>query len=215
MEQLLFRNAGFAVGVVIDRHDELGQGLVPCSFAEAVDRHMDPADARLDSGETVCRHESVIVVSVEIDPETGRGGVDPVQITGDLLRGQDSERIRQHHPFNLHSGQPPQEGEDIREGIRHPVGPVFEINIDPKAHFPGLFDLPADIGKMFFRFFSQLDPAVVFGSLGKQIEHGSSAFANPGGGFSSVDESENLHAVETVPVFRPLQDGAKPRHFPF
>ena len=201
--------------MIVDRHDQLSERLVSGSLSEPVDRHMNSADAGFHGGETVCRHQSVIVVSMEIDPEIRRRRVDPVQIARHLFRRQNSERIRQHDPFDLHFRQSPQESEHIRKGVRHSVGPVFEIHIHLESHFPGLFDLTADIGKVFLRLFAQLDPAVVFGSFCQEIEDRAAAFPDPVCGFPAVDESENFHPVETVSMLGPLQNGPQSLLLPF
>ena len=118
------------------------------------------------------------------------GGVNPVEVARHLLRRQNAERIGQHHTLNFHFGKAVQKFKYIRQGIDHAVGPVFEIDVDGKSHFPSLFDFAADVGEVLFRLLAELYAAVSFGSLREQVENFSAALADPVCRFPAVDESE-------------------------
>ena len=215
MKQFLFDYAGCPFRVVVDGNDELGKRLVARAFAEPVHGHMDAADSGLHRGETVRRDETVVVVSVEINAQVRGGGVNPVEITRHLFRRQNAERIGQHHSLDFHFGKTVQKFEYVRQGIDHAVGPVFKINVDGKPHFPRLFDFSADVGEMLFRLLAELYAAMSFRPFREQVQNFAAATANPVRGFSSIDESENLHAFEAAAMFRPFEDGAEPDFFPF
>ena len=212
--EFFFHDASCPIGMIVDGHDELSEGLVSGSFPESVYGDMNASDAGFDSGEAVGGHETVIIVSMEIQEGVGHDGIDPVEIFCDLIRSKDSERIREHDAFDIHGGERLQEFVQISEGMQHSVGPVFQIDIDFQTDFSGIFDFSADIVEMLSRLFFELDAAMIFGTLRQEIEYGSAAFMNPVCGFSPVDESEDFHSVETPFMFRPFEDGGQSGFLP-
>ena len=213
MLEFLFNDSGRSVRVVVDRHDKLGERLIPCTFPQSIDCDMNPADTGLDRSEAVRRDKSVIIMSMKIQESIRHHRIDPVQILRNLIGCENSKCVRQHDPLNLHGGEDLQKLVQISEGMKHSIGPVLQIDIDIQTELFRIFNLSAHIVKMLARLFFELNATMIFGTFCQKIEDLSAALMNPGSGFSTVDEPENLHPVEASFVLRPSENGGKSGFF--
>ena len=93
--------------------------------------------------------------------------------------------------------------------MRHPVGPVLQVEIDVQSEFVRILNLAADLVEMLLRLFAELNAAMIFRTFRKEIQNLAAGISDPCGGFSPVNESEDFHPVDASAVFRPFQDRGK------
>ena len=69
---------------------------------------------------------------------------------------QDTQGIREHHPADTFIPQTGDHEMDIIPGMAHTVRPVFQVYINPDAHFPCLTDHIFYVRKVLLRSFPEL-----------------------------------------------------------
>ncbi len=184
--------------VQVSRCDYQGRKVgVARAFADSIHGNVDAAGARAQCGNRVRHRKAVIVVTVEVERhvEVLAHGA---HVGFGFLRGKNAEGVAEHDALDGQFGEAAGQRHYIRLGITHALRPVFQVDIDGQAFAACVRNRALDIGEMGFDGLAKLHHAMVFGSLGEQVQNPSSVLHNPVHRPSSVNKAQNLDFVGSV-----------------
>ena len=207
-------DACLCIELVFQYRLHTGQRGIPCPFAQAVDRGMDTPATAQHGSQHVGNGQVVIVMGMEVEVQARIAFHHLADVTQQIQRIQDAQRIRQHETPDFRIFQSIHQCKDIVRRMLHAIAPVFQIDVYGNAQFFGIIQRTTDVGHVLLQRFLQLVRTMVFRTLTQQIDVFTPASMNPIQRSVSVYKPQNFHPVEPPGLARPLANATHCIHLP-